>query len=348
MTGHDDRGHAVILVDDIAPNAFSSPTIPGFGASVPWLTAPPDRPHHRRGPGRRRIAALRPFPRRRDGIPHRGVPAGLRLPRGARRTRSSTRSTARPRPRTAPSTPAASTSGSTAPTRSTTPSCWKARSPFSSTRARRRSRRATSPSSARRATRGRTAPTAWPESRSSSSERSPSRPTRSREQRRDLSARAGVAMIIDPDAAEGEVIWSLDSDLEPAPTSRGSRSSSVVTACTPRRATTDSGSGRSMSRSSSGRLWAEFAGVSSAARQGRSAPPNPCRTRGGSPDAPSTTRGTFWRDTTGSRSSPSPRTVRRDGGHLRRTSRTGRRLRRVSPVGRRRGRRPGGRPSFRT
>ena len=38
VTGHDDRGHAVILIDDIAPNAFSSPTIPGFGASVPWIS----------------------------------------------------------------------------------------------------------------------------------------------------------------------------------------------------------------------------------------------------------------------------------------------------------------------
>ena len=41
VTGHDDRGHAVILVDDIAPNAFSSSTIPGFGAAVPWLTRHP-------------------------------------------------------------------------------------------------------------------------------------------------------------------------------------------------------------------------------------------------------------------------------------------------------------------
>lgn len=41
VTGHDDRGHAVILIDDIAPNAFSSPTIPGFGAAVPWTTRHP-------------------------------------------------------------------------------------------------------------------------------------------------------------------------------------------------------------------------------------------------------------------------------------------------------------------
>jgi len=38
VTGHDDRGRAVILLDDIAPNTFHSPTVPGFGASVPWKT----------------------------------------------------------------------------------------------------------------------------------------------------------------------------------------------------------------------------------------------------------------------------------------------------------------------
>lgn len=41
VTGHDDRGHAVILVDDVAPNTFYSPTIPGFGAAVPWLSGHP-------------------------------------------------------------------------------------------------------------------------------------------------------------------------------------------------------------------------------------------------------------------------------------------------------------------
>ena len=41
VTGHDDQGRAVIIADDIAPNAFASPTIPGFGASVPWLTTVP-------------------------------------------------------------------------------------------------------------------------------------------------------------------------------------------------------------------------------------------------------------------------------------------------------------------
>lgn len=41
VTGHDDDGRAVILIDDIAPNAFASEVIPGFGAAVPWLTAYP-------------------------------------------------------------------------------------------------------------------------------------------------------------------------------------------------------------------------------------------------------------------------------------------------------------------
>lgn len=39
VTGHDDDGRAVILLDDIAPNTFRSPTIPGFGAAVAWLTS---------------------------------------------------------------------------------------------------------------------------------------------------------------------------------------------------------------------------------------------------------------------------------------------------------------------
>lgn len=39
VTGHDDEGRAVILLDDAdAPNNFSSDTIPGFGASVIWFT----------------------------------------------------------------------------------------------------------------------------------------------------------------------------------------------------------------------------------------------------------------------------------------------------------------------
>ncbi|WP_431778976.1 cupin domain-containing protein [Microbacterium aurantiacum] len=41
VTGHDDRGHAIILIDDIAPNTFASEVIPGFGAAVPWLSAHP-------------------------------------------------------------------------------------------------------------------------------------------------------------------------------------------------------------------------------------------------------------------------------------------------------------------
>lgn len=38
VTGHDDAGRAVILIDDVAPNTFYSPTVPGFGAAVPWKT----------------------------------------------------------------------------------------------------------------------------------------------------------------------------------------------------------------------------------------------------------------------------------------------------------------------
>ena len=38
VTGHDDAGRAIILSDGPAPNAFESDSIPGFGATVPWLT----------------------------------------------------------------------------------------------------------------------------------------------------------------------------------------------------------------------------------------------------------------------------------------------------------------------
>lgn len=39
VTGHDDEGHAIILIDDAdAPNSFASDTIPGFGATVAWYT----------------------------------------------------------------------------------------------------------------------------------------------------------------------------------------------------------------------------------------------------------------------------------------------------------------------
>lgn len=39
VTGHDDTGRAVILSDGPAPHHFESDTIPGFGATVPWLTS---------------------------------------------------------------------------------------------------------------------------------------------------------------------------------------------------------------------------------------------------------------------------------------------------------------------
>lgn len=38
VTGHDDEGRAVILADGPAPNSFESEVIPGFGATVPWIT----------------------------------------------------------------------------------------------------------------------------------------------------------------------------------------------------------------------------------------------------------------------------------------------------------------------
>lgn len=38
VTGHDDNGRAVILSDGPAPHAFESDAIPGFGATVPWIT----------------------------------------------------------------------------------------------------------------------------------------------------------------------------------------------------------------------------------------------------------------------------------------------------------------------
>ena len=153
VTGHDDRGHAVILVDDIAPNAFSSSTIPGFGAAVPWLTRHPiDHTTDEDPVGEGSPTPT--FPRVGETVFRIAeFPPDSAYPEAAK-MRSSRRSTARPRPRTARSTPPTSTSGFTAPTRSTTPSCWKARSPFSSTRARRRSRQATSRSSVRRATPG--------------------------------------------------------------------------------------------------------------------------------------------------------------------------------------------------
>lgn len=41
VTGHDDQGCAIILSDGPAPNHWSSDLIPGFGATVPWLTQGP-------------------------------------------------------------------------------------------------------------------------------------------------------------------------------------------------------------------------------------------------------------------------------------------------------------------
>jgi Cupin domain len=38
VTGHDDLGRAIILSDGPAPHHWSSEVIPGFGATVPWLT----------------------------------------------------------------------------------------------------------------------------------------------------------------------------------------------------------------------------------------------------------------------------------------------------------------------
>lgn len=38
VTGHDDTGRAIILSDGPAPHAFESDSIPGFGATVPWMT----------------------------------------------------------------------------------------------------------------------------------------------------------------------------------------------------------------------------------------------------------------------------------------------------------------------
>ena len=39
VTGHDDEGRAIILSDGPAPSHFESEQIPGFGATVPWLTS---------------------------------------------------------------------------------------------------------------------------------------------------------------------------------------------------------------------------------------------------------------------------------------------------------------------
>lgn len=38
VTGHDDDGRSVVLTDGAAPHHWSSDTIEGFGATVPWMT----------------------------------------------------------------------------------------------------------------------------------------------------------------------------------------------------------------------------------------------------------------------------------------------------------------------
>jgi mannose-6-phosphate isomerase-like protein (cupin superfamily) len=38
VTGHDDDGRSVVLSDGNAPHHWTSDTIPGFGATVPWMT----------------------------------------------------------------------------------------------------------------------------------------------------------------------------------------------------------------------------------------------------------------------------------------------------------------------
>src|SRR5699024_1085018 len=38
VTGHNDEGRAVILFDGPSPQHFESEAIPGFGATVPWMT----------------------------------------------------------------------------------------------------------------------------------------------------------------------------------------------------------------------------------------------------------------------------------------------------------------------
>ena len=79
------------------------------------------------------------------------------------------------------------------------------------------------------------------------------------------------------------------SDVSP-PSWAGRASTSV-------RATTSSGNGRWMSRSSSGNSLPGLRESSSAGRQDPSAPTTPCRTRAGSRDAPSISPGTCCRAT---------------------------------------------------
>lgn len=42
VTGHDEQGRSIIASDGPCPNVFVSQDIPGFGASVAWLTDPGD------------------------------------------------------------------------------------------------------------------------------------------------------------------------------------------------------------------------------------------------------------------------------------------------------------------
>lgn len=38
VTGHDDEGRSIVLSDGNSPHHWTSETIPGFGATVPWMT----------------------------------------------------------------------------------------------------------------------------------------------------------------------------------------------------------------------------------------------------------------------------------------------------------------------
>ena len=166
VTGHDDRGHAVILLDDIAPNTFYSPTIPGFGAAVPWLTQGPvdhTTDHDPVGEG----SPAPTFPRTGETVFRIAeFPPDSAYPEGAEDAIFD-EIDGRAEAQDGASTPPAGISGSTAPTRSTTRSCWRVRSRCSSMTAKPRSRRATSRSSGRRATPGPTAQTVSHEWRSS-------------------------------------------------------------------------------------------------------------------------------------------------------------------------------------
>ena len=137
VTGHDDQGRAIILSDGAAPNHWSSEMIPGFGATVPWLTAagPIDHVTDRTRPAADaeipsfpapgetilRIADFPPdsvYPDEAGSVIFSEIDGHDEAEAGAEHSGSST-------------------SGSTAPTRWTTPSFSKARSRCWSTKARR-------------------------------------------------------------------------------------------------------------------------------------------------------------------------------------------------------------------